>query len=196
MPIRRTPLSFTITITPRATGGHEAQTSPHHQMIEETIEEAVCGRVSVRTTRATIISALADRTAHPRADGPIAPNYVRRGILQLAAVGAEELCRANCIVEGYLYDAVVTAVVGSLRERGVTEAGTPTGELDDGPVPQMRTLTRWWWRDVQHVLIARDGGSTIRLRGIPRSEAFSSWGNARIRAAFERRLDAALRSSS
>lgn len=192
MPKRRSPLAFTIRIIPLEPGGHEVETSPHHPIIEETVGDVLRGRVSIRTDRRTDITALADRSFPPQATGPIAPAYVRRGFLQLAEVGAEDLRHANNVVVGYLYDAVVSGILGSLHERGLDMGDAPILEIDDGPIPQMRSATHSWWRDVRHVVTARDGGTVVRLRGIPRGEAFSEWGNQRILATFNRRLASAL----
>lgn len=192
MPKRRTPLAFTIRIVPRTPQGYEVTTSPHHLAIEETVEEVVRGRVSLRDDRPTVITASVDAALHPWSDGPIAPTRVRYGLLQLAEVGAEDLRHIDRIVTGYLYDAVTSAVLGSMHERGFATDGSFALELDDGPIPQLRTATYSWWRDVRHVIVAHDGGTTVRLRGIPRSDPFAEWGNARILTAFRKRLAAAL----
>lgn len=193
MPKRRTPLAFTITITPRPFGGWEVITDPYDQMIEQTIEEVVRGRVSLRSDRSTVITAtVATAVGGPWSNGPIAPTHTRRGMLQLAQVGAEHLRRADCIVTGYLYDTVVATVLASMHSRGLVPASPIVLDLDDGPIPQFRTATHSWWRDVGHVVVARDGGATVRLRGIPRADPFSTWGNARILSAFRPRLASAL----
>ncbi len=193
MPKRRPPLAFTIRISPLDAVGHSVETVPRHPAIEETVEEVLRGRVSIRTDAPTVITARADRSVPAWSDGPIAPRRVRLGILQLAEVGAEHLHAANNVVIGYMYDAVVSAILGSLHDRGLRPGDAPAIELDDGPIPQFRTTTHSWWRDVRHVVVARDTGTVIRLRGIPRAEPFADWANARIRNAFARRLVAALR---
>lgn len=192
MPKRRPPLAFTIRISPLDAGGHAVETLPNHPAIEETVEDVLRGRVSIRTDAPTVIIARVDRSVPVWSDGPIAPRRVRLGILQLAEVGAEHLHEANNVVIGYLYDAVVSAILGSLHDRGLRPGDAPTIELDDGPIPQFRTTTHSWWRDVRHVVVSRDTGTVIRLRGIPRSEPFSEWANARILRTFRRRLDAAI----
>lgn len=192
MPQAKPTLTFTITITPHDGGGYDVETDPCHPTIEETVEEVVKQRFTVCDDRPTRIVAYPNGEYGCLSDGPIAPARVRRGLIQLATVGAEDLKQANLIVIGYLYDAVVAALVGNMRERGLPQSAIPTLELDDGPIHQLRLANVCWWRDVRHVMVCLDETAHIRLRGIPRTETFSSWGNARILATFKRRLATAL----
>lgn len=190
----RTPVpSFFIVITP-IRGGFDVVTDPPHLPIQEVVELTVRGRVAIRTDATTRIVASADRPGSPSCDQIIAPRPVRNGLLQLASIGAEELNQANLVVAGYLYDTVVAAIMGSLEERGIdiTEEPLPIVTINDGPIPQLRTATRSWWRDVGHVVVSRKGGHVIRLRGIPANEPFAGWGNERILAIFTHRLARAL----
>ncbi|OGL95047.1 hypothetical protein A2348_04750 [Candidatus Uhrbacteria bacterium RIFOXYB12_FULL_58_10] len=193
MPERRTPLAFTIVITPNSRGGYEVETSPRHPLIAEVVETTLRGRVTLRRDQPTVITAPTNRSMPPMVNGFIAPRIILRGLLQLAEVGAEDLRQVELIVIGYLYDAVVAAVLGSLESRGFPTNGPPTIAIDDGPIPQIRTVTRSWWRDVRHVVMARDEGTVIRLRGIPRGEPFAKCGNDRILARFATRLAHELR---
>lgn len=189
---RTPPLAFVITFTPRERGEFNVSVSPDHPAMLTTIEDFVRGYLSARADRSTTITAYADRSFRPDVDGPIGPKRVRTGLLQLAEIGASELADANRIVQGYLYDVVVGGILGSMREQGIVAGRSPTIEIDDSPIPQLRTVTRSWWHDVQHVVVGRAEGATIRLRGIPRNDPFANWANARILASCRRRFAAAL----
>ncbi len=185
------PPDFSIVISPRERRGFDVSTTPYHAPIEETVTDVLRRRVAIRTDCMTIITAPTNGSK-PWIDQPVGPDEVRFGLLVLAQVGASELAHANRIVEGYRYDAVADAILGTMIGRNVPIRAARTIEIDDGPVPQLRTATYHWWSDVQHVVVARPGATSIRIRGIPRGDHFSAWGNARILSRFKRHLATAL----
>lgn len=188
---KRVPLAFSICITPLKVG-FTVETTPEHAFLGETVEDVVRGRVALRTDRSTTITAIAAGAPKPWADERIGPAIVRRGLLQLTQVGAEQLHHANGIVEGYLYDAAVSAILGSMRECGVPSTNALVVTIDPSVEPSMRVATYPWWRDMRHVVVSNDDGSLIRLCGIHHADPFAAWANARILARFRRRLAAHL----
>ncbi len=190
-PAKRAPLAFSIRVSPLERG-FGVDTAPEHADIKETVEEVVRGRVALCTDRTTTIAAVAAGAPRPWSDERIGPSIVRRGLLQLAQVGAEQLHRANGIVEGYLYDAAVSAILGSMREQNVPSTNALVLTIDPSVEPSMRVATYPWWRDMRHVIVSSDDGSLIRLCGVHHADPFASWANARILARFRRRLAAHL----
>lgn len=190
---KRVPLAFSIRITPRQCAhGFDVETTPDHPVIRETVEEVVRGRVAINVDRSTIISAIASGTPKPSASERIGPHYVRKGLLQLAQVGAKDLFDANAIVDGYLYDASVGAILGSMSDGNVARDGAIVVTIDPSVIPQMRVATYHWWRDMLQVIVSNEDGSLIRLCGIHHAEPFAAWANARILKRFRRRLAAHL----
>jgi len=184
---KRVPLAFSIRITP-LDRGFSVETSPDHPVIRETVEEVVRGRVDIAVDRPTTIAANASGTPEPWASARIGPHYVRKGLLQLAQVGAKELFDANVVVEGYLYDASVSAILGSMRDGNVARDGAIVLTIDPSVIPQMRVSTYHWWRDMRQVVVSNEDGSLIRLCGVHHTEPFAAWANARILKRFRRRL--------
>ena len=184
---KRAPLAFSIRITP-LDRGFSVETSPDHHVIRETVEDVMRGRVAINLDRSTTIAANASGTPKPWASERIGPHYVRRGLLQLAQVGAKDLHDANGIVEGYLYDASVSAILGSMRDGDVARNGAIVLTIDPSVIPQMRTATYCWWRDMRQGIVSNEDGSLIRLCGINHADPFAAWANARILARFRRRL--------
>ncbi len=95
-------------------------------------------------------------------------------------------------MEGYLYDASVSAILGSMRDGNVAQDGAIVVIIDLSVIPQMRIATYCWWRDMRQVIVSSDDGSLIRLCGIHHSDPFAAWANARILYRFRRRLAAQL----
>ncbi len=190
-PAKRVPLAFSIRITPQDRG-FSVETTPDHPVIRETVEDVVRGRVAIVVDRSTTISANASGTPKPWASERIGPHYVRRGLLQLAQVGAKDLFEANAVVDGYLYDASVSAVLGSMQDGNVARDGAVVVTIDPSVIPQLRVATYHWWRDMRQVIVSNEDGSLIRLCGVHHAEPFATWANARILARFRRRLAAHL----
>ena len=184
---KRAPLAFSIRITPQERG-FSVETTPDHQAIKETVEDVMRGRVALSVDQSTVITALASGTPKPWSSERIGPAIIRRGLLQLTQVGAEQLHHANGVVEGYLYDASVSAILGSMRDRDVSKDGAIVVTIDPSVIPQMRTATYCWWRDMRQVVVSNDDGSLIRLCGIHHADPFAAWANARILKRFRRRL--------
>lgn len=183
----RPPHAFVIRIVPRVRG-LDVLTDPYHRVIQEMVEQTLRGRGAVDTDRTTIVAASATRAFRTYADGPIAPKPIRQDILTFAEIGVGELRRANDMVRGYLYDALVGSLLGTAWIQESIRTGSLTVRIAPSVVPCMRSSSYRWWRDMRQVAVANRDGIHIRLCGIEHSEPFVAWGNERIRKRFCRRL--------
>lgn len=183
-------LSFAIAIAPDPSGRFSAETEPHHAPMQKPLD-LIVGAKSFRACRdrPTVIRWTPSRVSPCEFSGLIANKQTKRGLIELARMGAGQLQEANMLVEGYLYAALATVVAASIEWRVGTRPHLPEVTIDNSPVKdeQFRVVGHWW-SGAQQVVHLEKNGDVVRLRGLPFDQPFSAWANARILSRFTRQL--------